>query len=143
VPTPEGVKITLPVEDALPAAAYVELAGWPNDAGTTRSWPRAYRHGSGQLRGRQLSSAGFRATMKAPSPVPVLLAAMNPAMLRLAGRAADGVFITWTPPGEVASRLAHVRDGERAAGGADPRDGAGRRGRVPRHHHRPGQGPRT
>ncbi len=41
--------------------------------------------------------------MTPPSPVPVLLAAMNPAMLRLAGRAADGVFITWTPPGEVAS----------------------------------------
>jgi alkanesulfonate monooxygenase SsuD/methylene tetrahydromethanopterin reductase-like flavin-dependent oxidoreductase (luciferase family) len=37
-------------------------------------------------------------------------------MLRLAGRAADGVFVTWTPPGEVASRLAHVRDGERMAG---------------------------
>jgi alkanesulfonate monooxygenase SsuD/methylene tetrahydromethanopterin reductase-like flavin-dependent oxidoreductase (luciferase family) len=41
--------------------------------------------------GRQLSSAGFRAAMTAPSPVPVLLAAMNPAMLRLAGRTADGV----------------------------------------------------
>ena len=66
--------------------------------------------------GRQLSSAGFRATMTPPSPVPVLLAAMNPAMLRLAGRIADGVFITWTPPGEVGDRLAHVRDGERAAG---------------------------
>jgi probable F420-dependent oxidoreductase len=66
--------------------------------------------------GEQLSSAGFRATMTPPAPVPVLLAAMNPAMLRLAGRAADGVFLTWTPPGEVASRLAHVRDGERAAG---------------------------
>jgi alkanesulfonate monooxygenase SsuD/methylene tetrahydromethanopterin reductase-like flavin-dependent oxidoreductase (luciferase family) len=52
----------------------------------------------------------------APSPVPVLLAAMNPAMLRLAGQVADGVFLTWTPPGEVAGRLAHVRDGERAAG---------------------------
>ncbi len=63
--------------------------------------------------GRQLSSDGFRATMIPPSPVPVLLAAMNPAMLRLAGRAADGVFI---PSDEVGSRLAHVRDGERAAG---------------------------
>jgi alkanesulfonate monooxygenase SsuD/methylene tetrahydromethanopterin reductase-like flavin-dependent oxidoreductase (luciferase family) len=46
--------------------------------------------------------------MKAPSPVPVLLAAMNPAMLRLAGRAADGVFITWTPPGEVAGSRATI-----------------------------------
>lgn len=67
--------------------------------------------------GRALRSDGFRATMPPPpSPVPVLLAAMNPAMLRLAGQAADGVFLTWTPPGEVAGRLAHVRDGERAAG---------------------------
>ena len=66
--------------------------------------------------GRRLRSAGFRATMTAPRPVPILLAAMNPGMLRLAGRAADGVFITWTPPGEVASRLAPVRDGERQAG---------------------------
>jgi alkanesulfonate monooxygenase SsuD/methylene tetrahydromethanopterin reductase-like flavin-dependent oxidoreductase (luciferase family) len=70
-----------------------------------------------------------------PSPVPVLLAAMNPAMLRLAGQAADGVFLTWTPPGEVAGRLARVRDGEKAAGpgvgGASLRQrrAGGRRGR--------------
>ena len=44
--------------------------------------------------GRALRSDGFRATMPPPSPVPVLLAAMNPAMLRLAGQAADGVFLT-------------------------------------------------
>jgi len=66
--------------------------------------------------GKRLRSAGFRATMTASAPVPVLLAAMNPGMLRLAGRLADGVFITWTPPDEVAGRLAHVRDGERQAG---------------------------
>jgi probable F420-dependent oxidoreductase len=66
--------------------------------------------------GQQLSSAGFRATMTPAAPVPVLLAAINPGMLRLAGQVADGVFLTWTPPGEVADRLAHVRAGERAAG---------------------------
>lgn len=66
--------------------------------------------------GKRLRADGFRATMRAPQPVPILLAAMNPGMLRLAGRAADGVFITWTPPDEVASRLEHVRDGERQAG---------------------------
>lgn len=65
--------------------------------------------------GQALRSDGFRATMIPPAPVPVLLAAMNPAMLRLAGQAADGVYLTWTPPGEVAGRLARVRDGERAA----------------------------
>jgi probable F420-dependent oxidoreductase len=66
--------------------------------------------------GSTLRSTGFRATMTAPGPVPVLLAAMNPRMLRLAGRAADGVFLTWTPPEEVPDRLAYVREGERQAG---------------------------
>jgi probable F420-dependent oxidoreductase len=67
--------------------------------------------------GQVFASEGFRLTTASPSPpVPVLLAAMNPAMLRLAGRIADGVFITWTPPGEVAGRLGFVRDGEAAAG---------------------------
>jgi alkanesulfonate monooxygenase SsuD/methylene tetrahydromethanopterin reductase-like flavin-dependent oxidoreductase (luciferase family) len=36
--------------------------------------------------GQQLTSSGFRATMTPPAPVPVLLAAMNPGMLRLAGQ---------------------------------------------------------
>lgn len=75
--------------------------------------------------GDRLHTDGFRATMAVPpakpeataeAAVPILLAAMNPAMLRLAGRAADGVFLTWTPPGEIASRLAYVRDGERRSG---------------------------
>ena len=108
--------------------------------------------------GQVLRSDGFRATMIPPSPVPVLLAAMNPAMLRLAGQAADGVFLTWTPPGEVAGRLARVRDGERAAvagsgvcpgaagggggaaGRADPGRRAGRRRRSAGHDHRPRRG---
>jgi alkanesulfonate monooxygenase SsuD/methylene tetrahydromethanopterin reductase-like flavin-dependent oxidoreductase (luciferase family) len=41
---------------------------------------------------------------------------MNPKMLRLAGRVADGVFLTWSPPDEVAAKLALVREGEREAG---------------------------
>jgi probable F420-dependent oxidoreductase len=59
---------------------------------------------------------GFRAGLRPPSPPPVVLAAMNPGMLRLAGRIADGVFITWCPPDEVAGKLALVREGEHAAG---------------------------
>lgn len=75
--------------------------------------------------GGRLHTDGFRATMTVPAArsgaaaeaaVPILLAAMNPAMLRLAGRAADGVFLTWTSPGEIASRLAYVRDGEQRNG---------------------------
>lgn len=59
---------------------------------------------------------GFRATLLPPQAPPVVLAAMNPRMLRLAGRVADGVFVTWCPPDEVESRLVHVREGEREAG---------------------------
>jgi alkanesulfonate monooxygenase SsuD/methylene tetrahydromethanopterin reductase-like flavin-dependent oxidoreductase (luciferase family) len=59
---------------------------------------------------------GFRASMRPPEPVPIVVGAMNPRMLRLAGRIADGVFVTWCPPSEVEERLAHVRDGEREAG---------------------------
>ena len=59
---------------------------------------------------------GFRASMLPPAPVPVVIGAMYPRMLRLAGRIADGVFVTWCPPSEVPERLAHVREGEREAG---------------------------
>ncbi len=59
---------------------------------------------------------GFRASMRAPQAPPVVIGAMNPGMLRLAGRIADGVFLAWCPPAEVPERLAHVRDGEREAG---------------------------
>lgn len=62
--------------------------------------------------------AGFRAGLLPPDPPPVVLGAMNPGMLRLAGRIADGVFLTWCPPEEVAAKLALVREGERAAGRA-------------------------
>lgn len=59
---------------------------------------------------------GFRASLLPPQVPPVVLAAMNPGMLRLAGRIADGVFLTWSPPEEVPAKLALVRAGERAAG---------------------------
>ncbi|WP_214405260.1 LLM class flavin-dependent oxidoreductase [Pseudonocardia lacus] len=61
---------------------------------------------------------GFRPTLPVAHPPPIVLGAMNPRMLRLAGRVADGVFLTWCPPSEVAPRLALVRDGEREAGRA-------------------------
>lgn len=66
--------------------------------------------------GSRLRVRGFRAGLVPPAPIPVLVAAMNPAMLRLAGRIADGVFLTWTPPDEVPGKLALVREGVREAG---------------------------
>jgi alkanesulfonate monooxygenase SsuD/methylene tetrahydromethanopterin reductase-like flavin-dependent oxidoreductase (luciferase family) len=59
---------------------------------------------------------GFRATLLPSEPPPIVVAAMNPRMLRLAGRVADGVFLTWCPPDEVPAKLGLVREGEREAG---------------------------
>lgn len=70
--------------------------------------------------GEHLRSHGFRAAL-APADVPVMLAAMNPRMLRLAGAVADVAFLTWTPPGEYGPKIELVRAGARAAG-RDPDD---------------------
>ncbi|HUA73018.1 MAG TPA: LLM class flavin-dependent oxidoreductase [Solirubrobacteraceae bacterium] len=59
---------------------------------------------------------GFRLTLAPPEPVPLMLAAMNPRMLRLAGEIGDAVQLTWCPPDEVPALVAQVREGARAAG---------------------------
>lgn len=61
--------------------------------------------------GERLHSRGFRLGMEVPQSVPVWLGAMGPRMLALAGRMADGVFLTWCPPDEVAERLEHAAEG--------------------------------
>lgn len=65
--------------------------------------------------GERLSSRGFRLGMEVPQPVPIWLGAMGPRMLALAGRLADGVFLTWCPPKEAPERLEHVARGAEAA----------------------------
>jgi probable F420-dependent oxidoreductase len=65
--------------------------------------------------GAHVRSHGFRAAL-APVDVPIVLAAMNPRMLRLAGAIADVAFLTWTPPAEYGPKIALVREGARAAG---------------------------
>jgi probable F420-dependent oxidoreductase len=47
------------------------------------------------------SIKGFRLTTVPPEPVPVLVAALRPGMLRLAGREADGAITNWLAPGDV------------------------------------------
>jgi probable F420-dependent oxidoreductase len=50
---------------------------------------------------------GYRLLMHVPSPPPpVLLAALNPAMLRLAGEIADGVLLNWIGAAAVPAALA-------------------------------------
>jgi probable F420-dependent oxidoreductase len=46
----------------------------------------------------------------------LVLAALNPAMLRLAGELADGVLLNYLPASHVADCVARVRDGEADAG---------------------------
>lgn len=51
---------------------------------------------------------GFRLGVR-PATVPkVLIAALRPGMLRLAGRAADGAILNWLSPGDVATVVPHV-----------------------------------
>ncbi|MFZ0975825.1 MAG: LLM class flavin-dependent oxidoreductase [Solirubrobacteraceae bacterium] len=59
---------------------------------------------------------GFRLTLRPTQPVPVMLAAMNPRMLRLAGALGDAVQLTWCPPDEVPALVAQVDEGAREAG---------------------------
>ncbi len=66
--------------------------------------------------GEHVRVRGFRLGLPPAEPVPVMLAAMNPRMLRLAGELADAVQLTWCPPEEVPALVAAVREGARAAG---------------------------
>lgn len=58
----------------------------------------------------------FRLAIDPELRVPIWMAAMNPQMLRLAGALADGVFLTWCRPEEIAVKLDDVHAGARAAG---------------------------
>jgi alkanesulfonate monooxygenase SsuD/methylene tetrahydromethanopterin reductase-like flavin-dependent oxidoreductase (luciferase family) len=69
-----------------------------------------------QIDSEHLRVGGFRLTLLPAAPVPVMLAAMNPRMLRLAGALGDAVQLTWCPPDEVPALVAQVREGALAAG---------------------------
>ena len=49
--------------------------------------------------GEHVRSDGFRLTLPPGPRIPIVLAAMRPRMIRLAGELADGAFLTWCPPG--------------------------------------------
>jgi len=59
----------------------------------------------------------FRLTAPA-APVRIVLAALGPEMLELAGEIADGVVLNWIPPEAVPASLAHLQAGARRAGRA-------------------------
>ena len=68
------------------------------------------------------SVRGFRLSRPVASPPPFSLAALRPGKLRLAGMEADGVILDWLSADDVATSLAEVRAGARAASGAGARD---------------------
>ena len=44
---------------------------------------------------------GFKLAMRLPEPPPILVAALRPGMLRMAGKEADGAIINWLSPDDV------------------------------------------
>ena len=67
------------------------------------------------LDGERLES-GYRLGLDNDHRVPIVLAAMRPRMIELAGELADGVFLTWCPPDEAEERVALARCGAERAG---------------------------
>lgn len=77
--------------------------------------------GTSDLDGEVVSSHRFELQISPlPDPPRLLLGAMGPKMLRLAGERADGVLLNWSSPDEVRSAAGVVRE---ASGGAG-RDGS-------------------
>jgi probable F420-dependent oxidoreductase len=59
----------------------------------------------------------FRLTVPPPArPVRVVLAALGPEMLELAGEIADGVVLNWIPPETVPASITHLETGAKKAG---------------------------
>ncbi len=64
----------------------------------------------------ELATSTFRVMPAGQRHVPIVLAALHPGMLRLAGALADGVMLAFCPVADVGERVALVREGARAAG---------------------------
>ncbi len=59
----------------------------------------------------------FRMTAPPPAQPPrIVLAALGPEMLELAGEIADGVLLNWIPPATVPASIAHLHAGAKRAG---------------------------
>ena len=67
----------------------------------------------------RFSIRSFRLGMRPPEPVPILVAALRPGMLRLAGREGDGAILNWLSADDVRTVVPHVAEGANQVG-ADP-----------------------
>jgi probable F420-dependent oxidoreductase len=67
--------------------------------------------------GKYYRLKNFKSMAPPPSPPPkIILAALGPEMLELAGEIADGVLLNWIPPEAVRASIAHLEAGARRAG---------------------------
>jgi len=68
--------------------------------------------------GKHSRSKGFQlgVSLSKEKPLPIYLAALNPAMLRLAGEIADGVLFNYSPAEALGPMIAEVHKGAEAAG---------------------------
>lgn len=86
---------------------------FPSPVTAMREFVNSFR----RLMAGEASPEGFQlAVAIPPTPVPVMLGAVGPRMLGLAGELADEVFLTLCPVSEVADRMERVRGGEARAG---------------------------
>ena len=69
--------------------------------------------------GKYYRLKNFKLTAPPPIPPPkIVLAALGPEMLELAGEIADGVVLNWIPPEAVPASIKHLEAGARRAGRA-------------------------
>lgn len=73
-----------------------------------------------EFAGELYRTKGFRMPLW-PSRIPIVVGALNPGMLRLAGEIADGVLMNWIPAHAVPDMVASVHEGATRAG-RDPEE---------------------
>ena len=67
--------------------------------------------------GKYYKLKNFKSLAPPPSPAPnIVLAALGPEMLELAGEIADGVLLNWIPPEAVPASIEHLEAGAKRAG---------------------------
>lgn len=68
------------------------------------------------LKGKTVQVNGFRMSLTLDTPPPIYLGAQGAKMLRLTGEIADGLITNFITPATLPGMIAHVREGQRAAG---------------------------
>ncbi|MCC7372840.1 MAG: LLM class flavin-dependent oxidoreductase [Chloroflexi bacterium] len=121
-----GGRFTLGIgSGALHNPAYRQSLGLPDlkPIGTMRDYlvtVRGLLAGEAvEYEGKAISLHGFQLGINAPK-VPVVLGALGPNMLKLAGEASDGAALNWCTPEQIAWSREIVAEGAQAAG-RDPR----------------------